>query len=160
MFFLGYMWLCIMGIQFLGTFGITNLLKLAGTPLRLKLFFTLLSLLFLLGLSSFKYLNNIFLFIICYLLLEWAKPYHRSLFLTLVYQHTSNNGRVTILSLENLASKLGNSLGLVISAWLIRSHGVAPVWLATSMLYALIVPGYLYLIYSEATTVALAGKKD
>jgi MFS family permease len=149
MLFLGYMWLCIMVVQFFGTFGIRALLHFFGSALRLKLAFTIFSLSMVLGLTIFKYLDSITCFILFYLALEWAKPYHHSLDLSLVHRETHSTGRVTILSLENLAGNLGNAMGLMVIAGIIKLQGLVFAWTIGGLLYALIIPCYFYLSIQE-----------
>jgi MFS family permease len=62
----GNIWFCIGMIQFLGTFGVSSLLKLTGSALRLKLVFCIFSVLMLLGVVLSK--NFIVGYVIFYFL--------------------------------------------------------------------------------------------
>lgn len=147
--FLGNMWLCIQMIQFIGTFGLSSLLKKYSSLLFWKIFFSILSFGFMMG---FVFYQNIFPFILFYLLLEWIKPYHHALSLTLVQQETHSTGRVTILSFENLIEKLGNSIGLFLIGSLTLYYDRSIAWCIGFLLYALIIPCYFYCFYKEYKT--------
>jgi len=148
--FVGNVWICIQAIQFVGTFGLSNLLKRNRSLLFWKLVFSCCSSMMLLGLVIFR---NIFTFIIFYLLLEWIKPYHRSLTLTLIQQETSKNGRLTILSFENLIGKLGNSIGLFLVGSFTKYIGSFSAWGLGLALYVLILPCYFYILSKEKSDV-------
>mgnify|MGYP000996459318 CR=1 FL=1 len=151
MWFLGYMWVGIMGIQFVGTFGIDSLIRSAGSVLRLKLLLTVFSVLMLLGLALFKHIDSILPFVGFYFLLEWLKPYHHALILSLVHQETKDieGGRVTILSIGNLMENFGNAIGLLFAASVCKFQSLTFAWTMSTLLYALIVPCYVYLVARE-----------
>lgn len=144
MYFLGHVWLCIMFIQFIGTFGLDYLAKKARSYLRLKFIFTVFSISMLFFLIVFR--HNIVCFIVFYLLIEWAKPYHRTIYLFLVYENTDSLGRITILSIGSLLSKLGGAISLFIARSLVVLYEPNFTWMFGLLLYVLIIPCYIFLI--------------
>lgn len=147
MFFLGNMWLCLAGIQFLGTFGMAYMLRLAGSALRLKLLFSVFSGLAFFGVILFQ--QWILGFILLYFFFEWSKPYHEALDLTLTHGETRRKGRITFLSLENLVSKLGTIMGLIGIGWISELYGMFLGWTVALLIYSLIIPCYFYLVWEE-----------
>lgn len=143
----GLVWFCIGLTQFLGSFGISALLKLTGSPLRLKLVFSVFSMLMLFGIIVFQ--TQILGLVIFYLLLECGKPYHTALNLTLIHSETKNKGRITILSLDSLASKFGNTLGLLAIGWISTFYNISLGWALGLAIYMLVLPCYVYLVWKE-----------
>lgn len=145
MWFIANMWLCIAGIQFVGTFGLKYLLRHIPSMLLLKMIITITCVAFFCCLL----VPNIYCFIVFYLLLEWLGPYQQTLNLTLIQQNTCDHGRITILSLESLADKFGNTLGLITAGALSISLDIFGIWAIGACLYATIIPCYFYLILQK-----------
>lgn len=151
MFFVGNIWLCLAATQFLGTFGMPWMLRWTGSPLRLKLVFSVFSVVALSSVIWFQ--ANIVGFIVLYLVWEWSKPYHDALDLTLTHAETrhageNRKGRLTFMSLGNLVSKLGTALGLIVIGWL-SQYGITEAWTAGVLLYSLVIPCYSCLVREE-----------
>ena len=62
-----------------------------------------------------------------------------------VNDHATSAQRATVLSLRSMAFTLGGATGLVCLGWVARETSIATVWLISSGLYALAIPGYLAL---------------
>ncbi len=145
MWFIANIWLCIAAIQFLGTFWLDYFLQKIQSVVSLKFIFFLQGFLFLACLC----IPNLYIFIIFYLLLEWVSPYQQTLTFTLIQQETTSQGRLTILSLENLAGKFGDAIGLMVASSLSAHYSLSIVWTIGVILYSTIVPCYIVLLQKE-----------
>jgi hypothetical protein len=135
--FVGNTWLAVAAMQFLGTFGLSRMVVAAGSGLRAKFVFSVLTGLFLL--LAIVSSGNPAVFVVLCLAIEWTMPYHDSLAQALIHEGTSSRERLTVLNLQGLMEKLGRSAGLLAGAWL---GGGAAGWAIGLAFYASVLPCY------------------
>jgi predicted MFS family arabinose efflux permease len=93
--------------------------------------------------------TNIWLLILFYFFMEWGKPFHQIFKLSLVHRETDDAGRITVLSLEESVTKLGDSLGLMGIGFLTQGLPLETAWLLGASLYSISIFGYLGLVKRE-----------
>lgn len=148
---LGYLWVIIEFAKIIGSFFVISYYKNFTNPIKGLILLPLISTLILIGA---KFYSGTILMLVLFFIFEFLEPFYNSLKNDILNTRIENIGRVTILSFENIISKIGNSLGLVSIGYLADIISLDFAWYLGSSIF-LINSFIYYLLYQKSKHITI-----
>lgn len=129
---LGWLWVGISGANFLGTYFVKPFVKKFSYKLDALVSFSFVSTIFLV---SMIFSINTWWTLLFYFLFEFGKPLYSTVKDDLLNYQIPDESRVTILSFQSVAIKLGRSIGLVVVGLISDKIGMQNAWYVSAMIF-------------------------
>ncbi len=129
---LGYIWIFIECGRLLGSFFVKKFYSSFKIPMMGLIFMPFISSGFLI--SAFYFSGNS-LMLLCFFAFEFLEPFYSCLKDGIINSRIQNEGRITVLSLESIADKLGSTIGLVFIGYLADKVSMTFAWYFSSVIF-------------------------
>lgn len=130
---LGYIWIVIEFARILGTFFVNRYYKYFDFPVKGLILLPVFSSVLLI--LAF-YFSHSYLMILFFFMFEFFEPFYNCLKEYLINSKSGDEGRLTVLSLENSFSKVGSIFGLLWIGYLADSFSMSFAWYFSSVIFA------------------------